>query len=331
MYPELAKQPPSITLRNQPKLSEHEIDRTANELRTALVSKITEYISANERFAGQDVSITFSENGVSSLVSFIETPNEKLVLKIPLGIHQEKEAEFLKAWETQGVAVPHVIEAGTLSDRPYILMNYVDAKTLRENNTYEQMVGKGTFIDMGRTLQKMHLAKATGFGRIVEDVPQYAEFKDWLENGPYRERIAYAQKYGLLGNEHGSTEEAFEALLAHVGENTESSYCHNDFSAYNILDTEPMTVFDPSPSLNDGHIDLGRSIVIAVAHGKITEAAEQLKNGYFNGQPYDERALQASVLLNSYVKIAHWHKIGKTNMIQNLQTYLIQTKHLLEN
>lgn len=319
-----------ITFNNQPKLPEHEIEKDQNIKRVKLVEEIESFISTHERFKNQDTKVTFSENGVSSLVSIIETPVEKLVLKIPLTSRNTGEAKFLTVWENAGVTVPHIVEEGLIGDESYILMEYIDAETLRESRTYEEMVGQEIFIDMGRTLHTMHTVETNGYGHVFDGKPEFTEFKDWLESEHLSKIIKYIQENNILGEDHGHLSVALETLLSHTKIHNKSSYCHNDFSAYNTFDTKPLTVFDPSPTFNNGYLDLGRSIVIAVAHGGLPKAGEQLVNGYFKDEPINKKALQSSILLNSYTKIAHWHKINKIKNIERVQQYLLQTKHLLE-
>src|SRR5436309_2322227 len=87
---------------NQPLLSEHSIDAERNQRRLNLVPEIASFISTHELFKGKEVKITFSHNGVSSLVSILETSDKKFVLKIPIMKAVEGEAEFLKVWEADG-------------------------------------------------------------------------------------------------------------------------------------------------------------------------------------------------------------------------------------
>ena len=209
-------------------------------------------------------------------------------------------------------------------------MDHVDSGTLREKYSYEQMTEKESFVEMGQILRTMHIPEAEGYGHVINGAPEYKNFQEWLTHGINAKKIKHVQENGLLGIEHGSLPVALEALMAHAGKSTKSSYCHNDYAAYNIFNTNPLTIFDPDPSLNDGYIDLGRSIVIAIAHGKLPETREQLIKGYFGNTTFDKKALQASVLLNSYAKISHWHKKKRVKNIQNTQEHLIQTRHLLQ-
>ena len=73
------------------------------------------------------------------------------------------------------------------------------------------------------------------------------------------------------------------------------------------------------------------SIVIAIGHGGLTEAANQLIKGYFSeSDPINKKALQAAILLQSHVRGTYWHQTKKLIEIENLRKYLIQNKHLLD-
>jgi hypothetical protein len=82
--------------------------------------------------------------------------------------------------------------------------------------------------------------------------------------------------------------------------------------------------------MNEGLIDLGRSIVINISAEGSPDVAMQLKAGYTkDGQFIDEKVLQASVLSNAYIKFKRWHKVGKNKNIENVKRYLIENKHLM--
>ena len=120
-------------------------------------------------------------------------------------------------------------------------------------------------------------------------------------------------------------------MTEHVNKEKRSSYCHEDFGTANIFATNPLTVFDPNPRFNNRYIDLGRSVMRTIYNDSgLTRAKDQLIRGYFNGEPYDERVLQASILLNAYMKFDYAHKIGRLKQIDCIRKYLTETKYLLE-
>lgn len=318
-----------IIFTNEPKLSEHEVQSKFNERRISLVPLVRDFISTHDRFKNKEVNVTFAYKGVSSLISIIEVDGEKVVLKIPLSVgYSRGEAQFLKAWEQAGVKVPHVIEEGMLGEHSYALMEYVDAPILGETYDDTERIEKGIYFEMGNTLRLMHEPKAEGYGRVVDGKGEYAEFKELLLGEDIQKKVAYVEEHKLLGDEHGSLSLAFEILIEHVKRENKSSYCHDDFGTSNIFATHPITVFDPNPRFNNRYLDLGRTILLGIAHDGIFP--EQLVEGYFQGEPCDKRVLHAAILFNSCMKFYYWNKVKKYKGIKKVQEYLIQNKYVLE-
>jgi len=320
----------NIVFKNKPKLSEHEADGKFNERRITLVPQVEKYISSNERFKGIETSVTFAHEGVSSLICIIETPNEKLVLKVHLSILRNMdEGQFLSVWGQAGVSVPHVIEEGMLNGHAYVLMDYIDALILGEKFSQEELIEKNLYFEMGAVLHAMHEPKGEGYGRIIDGKAEFSNFKDWLESENMQNRFKYVKDNKVLGEEHGSLSLACKILLEYVGDK-KSSYCHFDFGSLNIFATNPITIFDPNPQFNNGYIDLGYSAVVHIARNGTFP--QQMVDGYFagNNKPYNEKVLQASIIINTCMKFSYWHKINKLKSIKNVQEYLIETKHILE-
>jgi fructosamine-3-kinase len=317
-----------VTFTNEPKLSEHEVDRAFNERRVALAKALGPFIATHSIFKDKDVAAEFAHKGISSLISIIDAEGEKFVLKIPLSTdYAAGEALFLKVWEQAGVKVPHIFDEGSIDGHPYIIMEYVDAPLLVNAHSHEELVEKGLYKEMGRTLRLMHTPKAEGYGKVVHNKAEFASFKEWLVSPDMERRVEYVQRYNLLAEkEHGALSDARDILLTHVEKSGTSSYCHDDFGSSNIFATDPLTVFDPNPRFNNGYIDLGRSYVNTIAAGKFPTG---LKEGYFEGELCNEKTLHASIFLNMLTKLPYKHKTNRTDLIENMQTYLANNKHFL--
>ncbi len=317
-----------ITFTNEPKLSEHAADTSFNERRIALAAQVENYVLKNDRFKDKDVTVTYAHKGVSSLISIIETESEKAVLKIPLSTdYAEGEAQFLRVWEQAGVSVPHIHEEGTIDGHTYILMEFINAPILMDTYTKEEWVSQGISAEMGRTLRRMHVPKAEGFGRVIDGKAEFTHFQEWLLGSDIEERIDHVKERELLTEEHGSIDTARTILLAHVGERTTSSYCHDDFGTGNIFATDPLTVFDPNPRFNDPFIDLGRSVLISISRGL---SPMQFIKGYFEGGAYDERVLHSTILLTTYMKFPYWNKTNKQDQMHRVKEYLLHHSHVLD-
>ena len=318
----------NIIFKNEPKLSEHDVDKKFNERRMNLVSYVRDFISNHELFKDKEVSVTFAQKGISSLVCILETSDEKLVLKIHLSVsHSLGEGKFLRAWEQVGVKVPHVIEDGMLNGHAYTLMEYVDAPILGEVYSNEELLKNGTYFEMGQTLSVMHSPKAEGYGCVVDGEAEFSEFKDWIMSEDMQKRYRYVEENALLGEEHGSLAVAIEILVEHTDSEKKSSYCHDDFGTLNIFATHPITVFDPNPKFNNRYIDLGRTLYNYIVNKGVFP--QQLVDGYFGNKPHDEKVLHASILISSYFKFPYAHKTKKLKSMQTIQGYLIKNKHLL--
>ena len=271
------------------------------------------------------------KKGISSLVCFLETSSAKYVLIVPLSLTDGNgEARFLRNWERIGVNVPHVLEDGQLGEHPYLIMEYINAPTLQDL-VRDNKITDDTWKDIGRTLACMHTPKTNGFGRIsVEGKPEYQHFDDWLLGPDIEQRISTVRSFGLLGDEHGRIDKVFGTLLAYAEEKEFSTLCHFDLSPNNILATNPLTVFDPSPMLNYGIIDVGRCMLSPLFHDQPL-AAEAIKNGYFDsGVEYSASALQASIILNAYWRFVYQQKIGRVKEMEVVRKYLVETSYLLE-
>ncbi|MCR4311576.1 MAG: hypothetical protein NUV54_03375 [Candidatus Taylorbacteria bacterium] len=319
---------PKITFLNQPKLSEHDTN-TLYEKRLKLLPEIENFISNHKRFEGEDIAVSFAEKGASSLVGIIETRKEKLALKVRIDAPLA-ETEFLEAWGLVGVKVPHIYESGMLGDKMYILMEYINEKTLREEYRKGEMVKKAVYIEMGKTLRLMHQVKGQGYGRPVDNKGEYTDFASWLTN-TLEKKVVNVKENGLLSDDlHGSLPLALKTSILFTKTNKESVYCHNDFSYVNIFSTTPLTVFDPRPMFNNPYLDLALTIVIAIGNSGHKEASIQLIDGYFgHDSNVNQKALQANILVQSYLKFPHWSKVRKLEGIRFVQNYLAETKHLL--
>lgn len=322
-----------ITFTNEPKLSEHEVDQKFNERRKKLVPLMKDFIAQHPLFSGKKVDVTFLHAGVSSLVSIVETPEQKLILKIPLSeLNSRLEGVFLKAWENVGVKVPHVLEEGEIGEHFYVLMEYVDSETVSSKYKGEESLEKNVYHDLGKLLRQMHEAKTEGYSNIVnkKSEPEYFSIAEWLKGDiNMQTQVEYVKEHKLLDDEkHGSIENVFNILISNIGDSKKSVYCHNDFGGGNVFATEPFTVFDPWPCFHHPFMDITRSLIL-ISKGGVGKAGEQFLDGYFGDEEYDKKLFHAFLVLNITVKLPYMHKTKGTEKIEGLQKYLEQTKGLL--
>src|SRR3989344_4659265 len=205
---------PHINYKNKPRLSVHEIDKISNDRRIALVPLLESFLSSDEMFAGKDISVEYSHQGVSALVAFIEAGADKYVLKIPLRPAAEGEALFLNKWEEVGVTVPHVYKEGKLGDHNYILMSFVDAPMLSES-IKNGLVKSDIWDELGKILRNMHKPSAEGYGRLVDGKAEYTTFKDWIASEKVQEKIKYVEEAGLLDTKLWPISNVIDSLVAY--------------------------------------------------------------------------------------------------------------------
>ncbi len=321
----------NMHFKNQPQLTGDAVDQKSDQLRVALVPQIEQFFATDELFAGKEVSVTFSKEGISSLVAFVEADGKKYVLKIPLGttVPEGSEALFLKTWEAGNVTVPHVFKEGRLGKHPFILMQFIDAPTVSEKYGNDPEKMERVDFEAGKILRNMHKPEAKGFGLVVEGKGEYDSFDQWLNSPDMKKREDYIQEYGLLNDEeHGSYAKAKEVLIGYIGDSNKSSYCHFDYSTGHLFATEPPTVFDPNPFFNHGYIDLGKTLVNYIAQSGTFP--QKLLQGYEDGGEIDAQVLHAAIFVNIVYKLPYQHQQNRTEFIENFHKYLSQHKSILK-
>jgi hypothetical protein len=320
-----------INFTNEPKYSEHKVDEAFNERRKILVPQIKELISTHPLFLNKKVDVTFMHNGVSSLVCRLDTHEDKKILKIPLSILNPRlEGKFLKAWADAGVKTPYIFEEGSIGKHSYIIMENIEAKTLRETYDSKELIEKNIYKNLGETLRKMHKPRTIGYSDAsnIKSEPVYNNISDWLENDSRNvEKFKYVSDHKLLDPEKsGSLEQAIKILKLKIGDNNETTYCHDDFGVGNIFATDPITVFDPHACFNHPYMDLARSIILSGAES----VEKQYTEGYFKNEKYDRKLLQAFLILSTALKLPYVHKKNDFERVKRMQEYLEKTKKYLD-
>ncbi len=313
---------PSVILHNEPKLSEHEIDNDLNKMRTEFVPYIQDFVTEHDLFKNEaEVGIEFAHKGVSSVIVIIDTPAGKWVLKIPRNkTHTVGEGQFFRVWEKAGVTVPHIVETGELNGSPYTLMEYVDAPTLDTCYSHEELLTKGIFIEMGKALRLMHSASADGYGFVIDGKPEFETVEEWLEGDDMKRRFDYIDEHNLLEGIEDELDKALEVIKQH-SENSDSTYCHDDFGTANIFATDPITVFDPQPKFNSGYYDLGKMNFIKIALSGSDESFRQLLDGYFDDDDCNDAVLNAYTFLAFCMKCPYWHRTGRQEQLETAKKY----------
>jgi len=301
-----------IKFLNQIKLSGHEVDKELDEAKVYLLPKIEEFILGHS-FFDEDADVSFFQTGVSSLVCLIKSTSSKYILKIKLRPGDiNMEALFLKKWEDLRIKVPHIYQVGKIEDYNYILMEYIDSEILTKVYKTEELISKNIFFEMGQVLNKMHTLKAEGFGILNKnEQAQYKTFREWIYNTWVQNQIKYTKDNDLLPEEiFGSFEEKISLIINYLDKNRINTYCHFDFSPNNILETKPITIFDPDCLINHSYIDLAKSLIQSIANCHDSSCADQILEGYFSSKKdlFDKEVFRACLLFIAYLKFPYWHK-----------------------
>jgi hypothetical protein len=315
---------PNVFLRNEPKLSEHEVDQNFNEMKSEFVPHIEQFVAEHNLFKDEDeVGIEFAHQGVSSIIAMIDSPTNKWVLKIPRAKDfSAGEGLFLKVWEASGVSVPHVLETGEIHNFPYTLMEFVNAPTVDARYSQEELLEKEMFVEMGQTLRLMHSERVKGYGFVVDGKPEFENIEDWLEGADMKKRFDYITEHNLLDGLEDTLEKSLEVIKNHA-ETKDSTYCHDDYGPHNMSATEPITIFDTSPKFNSGYYDLGRIKFAHITYGAARGATEQLLKGYFGEDMCNNEALEAYTFLAFCMKCLYWHQTGRQELLAKANRYFL--------
>jgi hypothetical protein len=315
---------PTVVFRNEPKLSEHEVDQHFNELKIEFTPYIEQFVSEHDLFKQEDqIGIEFAHKGISSIIAIIDTPTNKWVLKIPRTKELSVgEAQFFAVWEQAGVSVPHILETGEIHGLPYTLMDFVDAPTIDVAFNQDERLDKKMYLEMGQTLRLMHSVSASGYGSVVDGEPEFEAAEDWLAGDDMKKRFDYIHTHNLLEGLEDIFERSLEIIKRNAGTNS-STYCHADFGPANMFATNPITIFDSNPKFNSGYYDLGRIKFGQIAANNTSEVFEQLLSGYFLDEKCDDELLMAYTFLAFCMKAWYWHQTGRVEKLETVRQYFI--------
>lgn len=316
---------PTVVFRNEPRMSEHAVDHSFNEIKKEFIPYIEQFVTGHDLFKNEDVvGIEFAHNGISSIITIIDTPTNKWVLKIPRSKELSAgEDRFFTVWEQAGVSVPSVLEVGEIHELPYTLMEFIDAPTVDAAYSQEERLDKKMFVEMGHILRLMHCVSADGYGSVVDGKPEFETVEDWLAGDDMKKRFDYIHEHNLLEGIEEMLERSLNVIKRHA-ETNHSTYCHADFGPANMFATNPITIFDSNPKFNSGYYDLGRIKFGQIAAKNTTEVFEQLHAGYFENDTCDDEVLMAYTFLAFCMKAWYWHQTGKVEQLETATQYFIE-------
>jgi aminoglycoside phosphotransferase (APT) family kinase protein len=255
--------------------------------------------------------------GVSSVVFLVNAETEPFVAKMALEPTKVAvEAACFKAWHDHGVKTPQVYSSHVAtSDLPVSMatFEYIEAADLSEEPITDKAAANQVSRKLGRFLAQMHEAKSSGFGipQLPDLTGKRSTFGEEVLPSLHRRLESLAQRSIITSKDTEEVLKAFWVLEADVGRGRESCLTHNDYLTYNVLNTEPFTVFDPDPLVTHPMLDLATSMIISEAIGQPDRygVADEILAGYREMTQVDSRMLSAAAVVRTIRKMNTWaHK-----------------------
>ncbi len=301
------------------------------ELCDKILKWIPDYILQRDLVNEGNIKIFFLSGGVSSIVCRIETDSEKYVLKI-LTSHDvtEGEALFLREWSRIGIRTPRIVDEGISLGHAYLLMEHIEAKTLSQKFTPQELLEKKIFFTLGRTLAIMHTPTARGCGEIKGGTVQFNDARTWWQGSKIKEEIAYAMENKLIPETLiDSLSSDIEDFIGYI-DTDRTVFCHNDFSVSHVFATEPLTVIDPNPIIHHPLFDVARSILtIANLSIDLSDGTRMFLEGYKEQSSCSLTYLKSALLLQACLKFSYWHRAGKSKSIEKARKFLDNYEKIL--
>jgi Ser/Thr protein kinase RdoA (MazF antagonist) len=250
-------------------------------------------------------------DGDSSIVYYVETNDNRYIVKFaPSKGDLITHKLFSDRWSERGVKTPTIYKIREADEQiPYelALIEFIEANTLSKTYTKKELHEKGYYGDLGTTLAKMHRAKGEGYRKLKVPnvlVGKYNTLSGELDYDIKQKRLDKLIERRYVSN---TVEQNYQQAKETLEKNMTGkmpSLCHNDFLPYNIMATDPITVFDPSPSISSPLKDLGSTVgkILLKDNSYIKEAAKQLVTSYESeSSEMDYEALNAAIYI-SYIR-----------------------------
>lgn len=224
-------------------------------------------------------------DGDSSVVYYLETKDNRYIVKFaPAKGDLMPRKLFFEEWSKQGVKTPTIYKVREADVRiPYelALIEFIDADTLSRTYSKKELYENGYYGMLGTTLAKMHKAKGKGFRELNNPTLLVGKHKTLSEELDYDIKQKRLDKLIEKAYVDPSVEQYYQEAIELLEDNMAGkmpSLCHNDFLPYNIMATEPITVFDPSPSISSPLKDLGSTVgkILLKDSSYIKDAARQM-------------------------------------------------------
>jgi fructosamine-3-kinase len=293
--------------------------------------KIFEICEKHSELFGSNITITYFNKGVSSLVVRIHTEaKESYVLKISRNNYAELEATIFERWSAIGVSVPKTFANGQIGIYSYVIMEHINSSTLGEQIIKNRFIAPQISKNIGKTLARIHQIKTKGFGSLssINLAGLYKHYKDEFANYFISNNIINHLLNSNLVNDKWIIElnlakRTIENLEMHT--DNYSTIGHMDFSPFNLFSTDPITVFDPDPSACFPIIDLAQTLISSIrAHGYLPIHLRNIILSYEkeSGRQVDMELLKAACLIQGLRKLNHLIINDRNDAIQKILPFL---------
>lgn len=200
------------------------------------------------------------------------------------------------------ILTPRIFEAGRYKDLDYVLMEYIDGINLSA-----KPVDDSTFENLSLMLRKIHTIKGKGYGKI----------RGRLMEGEYSSFSEYIQESFLKKVEFNKENLSYHLnrIEESLSENSETVFCHMDFSTNNILEREGelyLIDYGNEAGFNSPMMDIAKAIVNDSRYG------EDVLNAYHTANDFDLDLLYSFIYIVGLRKIVSWKKREKNDRIGNL-------------
>lgn len=247
--------------------------------------------------------------GLSSVVIDADTVEGRRIIKLRKSGALSENLCY-EQWRKQGVPVPHVYSSGHYDRHAafgYLIMDPVlDFSGNLAKLGYEADSKHRNAIEqfLGMQLAKMHQAKSSHFGGLIDDENTLVTVATWND---YINYLLEKNKKDLL-QICGVKPKQFDLIrqLVYLTYSTSAVFVHGDFGIYSILirNTVPVdgVIFDPDSVLGDPYYDVANHLVAkwAWSEREIDYDTDPFLNTYVktaNMEYLDQKCLAANQAL----------------------------------
>ncbi len=231
-----------LNFKNKPIIKEW-MSEGEKEFRENIQDFISQAVQQNQPlFSKDEITVTFFQNGVASVVGLMIQKDKKYVLKTCFKSHRAGiEAAVFKIWTRHDIRTPHLFSQGLVNGFTYFIMEYIETPTLLEVITDNSEKREEILKSIGKLFFKMHQIKIEGFSSL--------KMINGNLRGSFDSPSEYLDSYFMKEISDPDSRKLADfccsILLEHSKE--KATIGHFDFGPKHIFSGSPVVVFDPDP------------------------------------------------------------------------------------